>query len=100
MTRLAAFAASLLLSGVMIPSAMFAQNELNHGSSSDKHPDGRGNRNREAPKPKGESGGSVVTGNGISYHGGAVMRGTVHMYYIWYGDWTKDSAANQILTNW
>ena len=86
----------------MIPSAALAQNELNRGPSSDTHPDGRGNRNREtpAPNPKGESGGAVVTGNGISYHGGPVMQGVVNVYYIWYGDWTKDPGANQILTDW
>src|SRR5438270_3606163 len=28
---------------------------------------------------------SVV--NGISYHGGPVMLGTTHVYYIWYGNW-------------
>jgi hypothetical protein len=100
--RFGAFAASLLLVGVMNPSAGLAQNELNRGSNSDLHPDGRGNRARQTPprNPKGESGGAVVPGNGISYHNGPVMHGTVNMYYIWYGDWTKDAGANAILTNW
>ena len=100
--RFGAFAASLLLGGIMIPSAALAQNELNHGPSSDNHPDGRGNRNRETParNPKGESGGSVVTGNGISYHGGPVMQGVVNIYYIWYGDWSPYLKAKTILTNW
>jgi hypothetical protein len=101
-SRFAAFAATLLLGSVMIPSAALAQNELNRGPNSDTHPDGRGNRNRDTPprNPKGESGGAVVTGNGISYHGGPVMHGAVNVYYIWYGDWTKDSGANVILTDW
>jgi hypothetical protein len=100
--RFAAFAATLLLSSALIPKAALAQNELNHGSSSDIHPDGRGNPTREKParNPKGESGGAVVTGNGISYHGGPVMQGVVNVYYIWYGDWTKDSGASPILTDW
>ena len=100
--RFAAFAATLLLGGVMIPSVGLAQNELNRGSSGDSRPDGRGNRNRETPprNAKGESGGAVVTGNGISYHGGPVMHGTVNIYYIWYGDWSQDTKANAILTNW
>ena len=86
----------------MIPSAGLAENELYKGSSQDTHPEGRGNRNRETPPPGKStgSGGAVVTGNGISYHGGPVMHGTVNVYYIWYGDWTKDPGANQILTNW
>jgi hypothetical protein len=29
---------------------------------------------------------AVVTGNGINYHGGPVMPGTVHIYFIWYGN--------------
>jgi len=102
-SRFAAFAATLLLSGVMIPSAARAQNELNRGPNSDTHPDGRGNRNRETPprNPKGESGGAVVTGNGISYHGGPVMHGPVNVYYIWYGEWSSlDPKAAGILTNW
>ena len=100
--RFAAFAASLLLGGAMVPSAALAQNELNRGSSQDTRPDGRGNRTRQAPPrdAKGASTGAVVTGNGISYHNGPVMQGTVNVYYIWYGDWTKDSAAIPILTDW
>jgi hypothetical protein len=38
-----------------------------------------------------------TAGNGINYHGGPVMLGTVRMYYIWYGTW--DAAARSILTN-
>src|SRR5947209_2045126 len=36
--------------------------------------------------------------NGISYHGGPVMLGTVHVYYVWYGDWSGNTATN-ILTD-
>ena len=100
--RFAAFAATLLLGSVLIPSAALAQNELNHGPSSDIRPDGRGNRTRQSPprNVNGQSGGAVVTGNGISYHNGPVMHGTVNMYYIWYGDWSQDSKADAILTDW
>jgi Phosphate-induced protein 1 conserved region len=31
-------------------------------------------------------------GNGISYHGGPVMMGTSKIYYIWYGDWSNNTA--------
>lgn len=37
--------------------------------------------------------------NGILYHGGPIMVGTVNVYYIWYGDWSKNLAAKQILTD-
>lgn len=36
--------------------------------------------------------------NGISYHNGPVMLGTTKMYYIWYGDWSGNSATT-ILTD-
>src|SRR5258706_14786095 len=41
----------------------------------------------------------VSTGNGIDYHGGPVMGGTVDVYYIWYGNW-GGSTAPQILNYW
>jgi Phosphate-induced protein 1 conserved region len=31
---------------------------------------------------------AVVTGNGINYHGGPIMPGTVNVYFIWYGNWS------------
>jgi hypothetical protein len=45
------------------------------------------------------SNGAVANGNGISYHGGPVMRSGVNVYYIWYGNWGQDAAANAILTD-
>ena len=36
--------------------------------------------------------------NGINYHGGPVMLGTVKMYYIWYGNWAGNTATT-ILTD-
>ncbi len=32
-------------------------------------------------------------GSGIYYHGGPIMLGTVRFYYIWYGDWTGNTAT-------
>jgi hypothetical protein len=37
-------------------------------------------------------------GNGITYHGGPVMLGTVNIYYIWYGNWSGNTATT-ILTD-
>jgi len=34
---------------------------------------------------------ATVRGNGIDYHGGAVMTGTVKAYVIWYGAWAPAS---------
>ena len=64
--------------------------------------DGRGNLTRQQP-PRGQSGtggGAVVQGNGITYHGGPVMRNGINIYYIWYGDWTQDSTATPIITDY
>lgn len=36
--------------------------------------------------------------NGISYHGGPIMSATKNVYYIWYGNWSGNSATT-ILTN-
>ncbi len=32
--------------------------------------------------------------NGICYHGGPVMLATPNLYYIWYGNWTSNSATS------
>jgi hypothetical protein len=34
----------------------------------------------------------------IRYHGGRVLTGDVHLYYIWYGDWSQNQRAVEILT--
>ncbi|MGZ3439360.1 MAG: hypothetical protein ACXVDD_07580, partial [Polyangia bacterium] len=59
-------------------------------------PNGRGYVTREmnAAKPGGGGGG----GNGIFYHNGPVMLGTVNIYYIWYGNWSGNTATS-ILTD-
>lgn len=90
----------LILGACLVPIAAWGQNEIQHGPGLDTPADGRGNLVRQLP-PRGQSGsgGSVVQGNGISYHNGPVMRNGVNVYYIWYGDWSKDPSANAILTN-
>src|SRR3954465_9344510 len=32
-------------------------------------------------------------GSGINYHGGPVMVGNTNVYYIWYGNWSGNSAT-------
>ncbi len=34
-----------------------------------------------------------TTSNGINYHGGPLILGTTNMYYIWYGNWSGNSAT-------
>ncbi|MFO0588431.1 MAG: hypothetical protein U0441_12855 [Polyangiaceae bacterium] len=38
-------------------------------------------------------GGAKPSSNGISYHGGPVMTGTINLYYIWYGNWAGNNAT-------
>jgi len=56
-----------------------------------------GNGNQDAGQAKAaRPGGS--SSNGIDYHGGPVIVGTVGVYFIWYGNWTGNSATT-ILTD-
>jgi phosphate-induced protein 1 len=83
-------AASMLLFGGMI-APVFAD------ARPDVRPNGRGDVIHGHQKAA--TGGAVVQGNGISYHNGPVIHGTTNVYYIWYGDWSQDSSANAILTD-
>ncbi len=67
------------------------------GNDSDVKPNGRRNYPINHPdlpdrsaRPGGDAGAS---GNGIYYHGGPVMLGVVHAYYIWYGGWSTNTAV-------
>jgi hypothetical protein len=55
-------------------------------------------RPKHASHVRGEARPSKGGTNGISYHGGPVMTGTVNVHYIWYGNWSGNSATT-ILTN-
>jgi hypothetical protein len=93
-------AGSWILGALLAPMAGLAQNETNHGPDLGTPADGRGNRTRQMPPRAQAGGGSVVQGNGISYHNGPVMRSGVNIYYIWYGNWAQDPTANAILTDY
>ena len=55
------------------------------------HPNGNGNGNANGQ-------GHKQTGSGINYHGGPLMLGTTNVYYIWYGNWSGNTATS-ILTD-
>jgi hypothetical protein len=64
---------------------------------------GWGENRPDAPLAEGEVPGqarpaSPKRGNGITYHGGPLILGTTNVYYIWYGNWSGDSAET-ILTD-
>lgn len=37
--------------------------------------------------------GGAVKSNGITYHGGPLVLGTANVYYIWYGNWSGNTAT-------
>lgn len=70
------------------------ETRLDADNSSDRD---RGGDHDQDNGPNGEAGFARARGNGISYHGGPVMLGTVNVYLIWYGNWSGNSAVT-ILT--
>ncbi len=65
----------------------------------DLRPSGRGFLTRDAAASgQAKPGGGGTSSNGINYHGGPVMTGTPNIYYIWYGNWSGNTATT-ILTN-
>jgi hypothetical protein len=69
------------------------------GHDGDLRPTGKGggvatSLEKKKPKPP-----PPPVGNGINYHNGPVMLGTVHVYYIWYGNWADNDSAVSILTD-
>ena len=67
----------------------------------DLHPTGKGfGMNHAVNRPRLAR--NTTTGGvqaGIYYHGGPVILGTTHVYYIFYGDWAADTSGQAILTN-
>jgi hypothetical protein len=63
-------------------------------------PDGKGGSIAVESRGSGQARGKppATKSNGIDFHGGPVMTNTTNVYYIWYGDWAKNS-AQQILAD-
>jgi hypothetical protein len=75
-----------------------ATDETEADISSDLRPDGKGALTAQAHSQKLAMQAVLpaarpVKGNGITYHGGPVMTGTVDIYYIWYGAWGSNTAT-------
>ena len=98
---IAAFAGVSLLALISVFSIAFSQgkselanpkvihrlmNDNDEGKNQDAHPGGEAGR----AKPQ--------RGNGITYHGGPLILNTTNVYYIWYGNWSGNSATT-ILTD-
>ena len=78
------------LSGIYVASGSAEEREL--------IPQGRGIGTRQhPPQSNAQPGGGSAANNAMVYHGGPVMTGSTNAYYIWYGDWSNNTAP-QILT--
>ena len=93
---LSAVAISLILAANAEAGSIRPQSE----GDQDYVPTGKGWGEPDLQKKGAKGGGSRprTTSNGINYHGGPVMLGTTNVYYIWYGDWSSNSAV-PILNN-
>jgi hypothetical protein len=96
-SRLASLAGFGILGTAMIACSADYSGQDNSAQSdqaiSELNPNGRGIGVRGAARTHGGGG-----ANGISYHGGPVMTGTVNVYYIWYGNWSGNSATSILPT--
>ncbi|PWT97838.1 MAG: hypothetical protein C5B51_30485 [Terriglobia bacterium] len=89
--KILVFGGALLSFGM---GAAYAQN--------DTAPTGRGlgtilNRSASSGIP-GPDTNAQVRGHGIQYHGGPIITGTKNVYYIWYGNWTGNTALTILPT--
>src|SRR6476661_3493397 len=78
---------ALALLFVLLAANFLMAQKVREGSAPDgmkNVPNGDGSAVAVAAGPNGQA---VVTGNGINYNGGPVLKGTVPIYIIWYGNW-------------
>jgi hypothetical protein len=68
------------------------------GDDEDLVPTGKGWGEHQAKGAKPASRPKTSTSNGINYHGGPLILGTTNVYYIWYGNWSSNTAPS-ILSN-
>lgn len=73
-----------------------SQGQDGNNQGQDQSPDGKGDVSKQNPGQAHNS--RTSGGNGISYHGGPLILGTTNVYYIWYGNWSGNSATT-ILTD-
>jgi hypothetical protein len=74
---------------------------LNAVQSNDLQPTGKGAgvfNKFQGPSGDAKPSGGGSGSNGISYHGGPVMTNGTNIYYVWYGNWSGNSATT-ILTD-
>ena len=75
---------------VFLAASFLMAQKVREGSAIEGHklvPNGDGSTTLVPDTGAAPTGNAVVTGNGINYNGGPVMKGTPNVYVIWYGNW-------------
>lgn len=93
----------LVLTAVLSVAAFSQGNSGWAQSDRDNAPNGKGIGTARQPGPPSNTPGEARTGNqtgsnGIYYHGGPVMTTTKNVYYIWYGNWSGNTATSILTT--
>jgi hypothetical protein len=87
---------------ILTANLLMAQRVLQRPDGEDVVPDGhvQGVEEQTMPAVAGPVGDAVVTGNGINYHGGPVLKGNpVPIYVIWYGNWNGTGSNTSTTVN-
>ena len=82
-----------------VPAAVSSSLQSSVDRSGGWIPDGKGRGTYHLGAPAIRLLGATVSSNGIFYHGGPVLLGTTHVYFIWYGNWSSNTAPT-ILADW
>jgi hypothetical protein len=97
------YAALLACSALLVAASTFYAQKPNNDEERDLAPTGKGIGTQYAPGEPGKHFGpgpvknAPTSNNGIYYHGGPLILGTTNVYYIWYGNWSGNT-ADSILT--
>ncbi|HEY6034970.1 MAG TPA: hypothetical protein VIV58_11940 [Kofleriaceae bacterium] len=89
--------ASYALAASLMFSACVSDDDIDPATSSQSQDLSSEIRPKHVHGAKGEAAKAARTSS-ISYHGGPVMTGTVNIHYIWYGNWSGNTATT-ILTD-
>jgi hypothetical protein len=87
------FLTGALAAGCAVDTGDDTTSEVDQQSQSELRP-----KHEHPVRGEGKVHGGGGGGNGISYHGGPVITGTANIHYIWYGNWSGNSAVG-ILDN-
>src|SRR5215472_14019750 len=91
----------LVLLFVILAVNFLAAQQVRPGAGDDQRPTGHNQEAaRETMPQAAPAGKAVVTGNGINYHGGPVLKGNpVPIYVIWYGNWNGTGSNTSTTVN-